>query len=156
MSVASDSSSKESRTAVPPTGPKGHWLTGCMREFRDRPLELYRRTWQEHGDLARIRAFPGVYVYFLVHPEAVEHVLVRNHLNYRKPDFFNDNVGELSGNGLITSEGDTWRPERKLVQPAFHRDRLAGLAEVMVGATENLVREWERGNRAGGSTSCPR
>ena len=116
-----------------------------MREFRDQPLALYRRTWQEHGDIARIRAFPGIYVYFLVHPDAVEHVLVRNHLNYRKPDFFNDNVGELSGNGLITSEGDTWRTQRKLVQPAFHRDRLAGLGEVMVEATESLVREWERG-----------
>ena len=65
-------------------------------------------------------------------------------------------MGELSGNGLVTSEGDTWRTQRKLVQPAFHRDRLAGLAEVMVAATESLVREWERGEPAGGSTSCPR
>jgi cytochrome P450 len=145
MSIAPDSLSRGSHDTVPLAGPRGHWLTGCMREFRSDPLGLYRRTWQNHGDIARIRAFPGIYVYFLVHPDAVEHVLVRNHLNYHKPDFFNDNVGELSGNGLITSEGDTWRTQRKLVQPAFHRERLARLGEVMVEATEGLLRDWERG-----------
>ena len=56
-------------------------------------------------------------MYFLVRPEHVEHVLVRNHLNYRKPDFFNDNVGLVAGQGLVTSEGATWRSQRKLAQP---------------------------------------
>jgi hypothetical protein len=68
-------------------------------------LGFYRRTWEQYGDHARIRAFPGIYVYLLAHPDAVEHVLVRNHRNYRKPDFFNGPVGELAGQGLVTAGG---------------------------------------------------
>src|SRR5262245_56420129 len=117
-----------------PDGPRGHWLLGCAKEMHADPLGFYERTWGRFGDYARIRAFPVIPVYLLADPEAVEHVLVRNHRNYRKPDFFNGPVGELAGRGLVTSEGDTWRTHRKLVQPAFHRERLAGLGALMAGA----------------------
>ena len=46
-----------------------------MRQFQRDPLELYTRSWREFGDTIRIRAFPGIYVHLLVHPDAVEHVL---------------------------------------------------------------------------------
>jgi cytochrome P450 len=133
----------EAGRAEPP-GPSGHWLWGCVRQFRGDQLAFLSQTWREHGDHARIRLFPGIYLDLLVHPDAVEHVLVRNHRNYRKPDFFNGPVGELTGDGLVTSEGETWRTQRKLVQPAFHRERLAGLGTLMVEAAETLVGRWER------------
>src|SRR4051794_32242502 len=126
-----------------PTGPRGHWLLGCLREFQRDPLGLYARAGREHGHHARIRAFPGVYVYLLTHPEAVEHVLQKNHRNYRKPDFFNRTVGLLAGNGVLTSEGDFWLGQRRLMQPAFHRRHLAGLAPLMVAAADSFVRERE-------------
>jgi cytochrome P450 len=117
---------------------------GCVGAMQADPLGFNQRTWRQYGDYARIRAFPGIYVYLLAHPEAVEHVLVRNHKNYRKPDFFNGPVGELAGQGLVTSEGETWRTHRKLVQPAFHRERMAGLGTLMAGAAEAMARDWER------------
>src|SRR5207244_1623753 len=88
-------------------------------------------------------AFPGVYVYLLTHPEAVEHVLQKNHKNYRKPDFFNRTVGLLTGKGVLTSEGDFWLRQRRLMQPAFHRQHLARLVPLIVAAADAFVRERE-------------
>src|SRR5215217_1740527 len=89
-------------------GPRGNWLLGCMRQFQRDPLGLYAQANRQYGHYVRIRAFPGIYVYLLTHPDAVEHVLVKNHKNYRKPDFFNQPVSLLAGNGVLTSEGDFW------------------------------------------------
>src|SRR5688572_29263663 len=91
-----------------PPGPRGSLLLGCMRQFQRDQLGLYTQANREFGHYVRIRAFPGVYVYLLTHPEAIEHVLQKNHKNYRKPDFFNRPVGLLTGNGILTSEGDFW------------------------------------------------
>ncbi|HYT91521.1 MAG TPA: cytochrome P450 [Gemmataceae bacterium] len=122
-------------------GPRGHWLLGCLRQFQRDPLTLYTQANRDYGHYVRIRAFPGIYVYLLTHPEAVEHVLQKNHKNYRKPDFFNKTVGLLAGNGILTSEGDFWLRQRRLMQPAFHRQHLAKLAPLMVAAAESFVRE---------------
>src|SRR3954463_11456059 len=137
--TASDPGSPTPR--LPPTGPRGNWLVGCMRHLRRDPLGLYTRANRDYGHYVRIRAFPGVYVHLLTHPEAVEHVLQKNHRNYRKPDFFNKPVSLLAGNGVLTSEGDFWLKQRRLMQPAFHRQSLAKLVPLMVGAAEAFVRE---------------
>jgi len=60
---------------LPPDGPRGSWLLGCMRQLQRDPLGLYTRANREYGHYVRIRAFPGVYVYLLTHPDAIEHVL---------------------------------------------------------------------------------
>jgi cytochrome P450 len=112
-----------------------------MRQLQRDPLGLYTRASREYGHYVRVRAFPGIYVHLLTHPEAVEHVLQKNHKNYRKPDFFNRPVGLLAGNGILTSEGDFWLRQRRLMQPAFHRHHLAKLAPLMVAAAESFVRE---------------
>src|SRR5262249_22238523 len=83
------------------------------------------------------------HVYLLTHPEVVEHVLVKNHKNYRKPDFFNRPFRLLTGDGLATSEGDFWRQQRRLMAPAFHRQHLAKLARPMTDAAEAFLREQE-------------
>jgi cytochrome P450 len=114
-----------------------------MRQLQSDPLGLYMRANREFGHYVRIRAFPGIYVYLLTHPEAVEHVLQKNHKNYRKPDFFNRPVGRLTGNGILTSEGDFWLRQRRLMQPAFHRQNLAKLVPLMVSAAEIFVAEQE-------------
>jgi cytochrome P450 len=112
-----------------------------MRQLQRDPLGLYTRANREYGHYVRIRAFPGIYVHLLTHPEAVEHVLQKNHKNYRKPDFFNRTFGLLTGNGVVTSEGDFWLRQRRMMQPAFHRQHLAKLAPLMALAAESFVRE---------------
>ena len=124
-------------------GPRGHWVWGCMpRIWRD-PLGFYSETRRDHGDYARLRAVPGVYFYLLTHPDAVEHVLQKNHKNYRKPLFFTRTMSLLVGQGLFTSDGDLWRRQRRLAQPAFHRQHLAKLIPLMTAAVDDFVRERE-------------
>ena len=109
-------------------------------------LGFYKRTWgKAYGDFVKVRVIAGMDLYILFRPEDIEHVLVRNHKNYRKPGFFNGPVGTLAGKGLVTSEGDLWKTQRKLMQPTFSRERIASLAATMTAAIEELANEWSCG-----------
>ena len=115
-----------------------------MRQLQRDPLDLYRHAWLRHGDYVRLRALPGVAVYLLAHPDAIEHVLHINQKNYRKPDFFYRSVGLLAGKGILTSEGDFWRKQRRLMQPVFLKNSVAKLSAHMVEANGQLIREWQQ------------
>lgn len=128
---------------TPPPGPRGHWLWGCMPRIQHDPLNFYYDAWREYGDAVRIRGVPGVYYHLLLHPDAVEHVLQKNHKNYRKPRFFLQTMNLLVGDGLFTSEGDLWVRQRRLTHPAFHRQHLACLVPAMAAAAEAFNQERE-------------
>ncbi|HEX5446300.1 MAG TPA: cytochrome P450, partial [Pirellulales bacterium] len=123
---------------------RGRWLTGCLRQLQFAPLTLYRESWRALGDYIRIRALPGIPIFLLAHPAAIEHVLHDNHKNYRKPDSFNHAVRLLAGAGILTSEGEFWRRQRRLVQPAFTRNSVAALSTHMVESIDRFLQEWER------------
>ena len=124
-------------------GPRGNFLFGCLRAFRRDQLNFLRDVWRTHGDYVRIPTVPGFDVYFLADPAAIEHVLVKNHKNYRKPAFLTGPVRLLLGNGLFNSEGDFWLRQRRLAQPAFLRGAIVRLAAPMTTAVEDLLRTWE-------------
>ncbi len=85
---------------------------------------------------------------FLVNkPEYIEHVLLTNHTNYRKSDFSRNLLGPLLGNGLLTSEGDLWRRQRRIAAPAFHARRVGEFVATMGGCTQALLERW-RGRSA--------
>jgi cytochrome P450 len=109
------------------------------------PLDLYTQAHHELGDYVQLRVVAGIHCYLLTHPDAVEHVLHKNHRNYRKPDRFYRTVGLLVGNGLFTNEGDGWHRQRQLAQPAFHRQYLSLLGPLMSEAADAFVREQENG-----------
>src|SRR5437879_4835532 len=78
------------------------------------------------GDVVRYRS--GSEPAFLVNdPDHIRHVLADNTANYSKATFINSMFKAAVADGLLTSEGALWKRERRLMQPAFHRDRLAGL-----------------------------
>jgi cytochrome P450 len=135
----------------PTAGPKpwpeypGPWFRGCMRELRATPLDFYTAVHRCCGPYARIRAIPGIWFYLVTHPDGVEHVLQKNHKNYRKPDVLIKPIRLLMGNGLFSSEGDFWLRQRRLMQPAFHRQQIAVLGRQMASAAAALVEEWDRG-----------
>ncbi|HEX5273120.1 MAG TPA: cytochrome P450, partial [Gemmataceae bacterium] len=116
----------------------------CMREVRADPLAFYGDVRRRHGPYVRIRAVPGVWFYLVTHPDGVEHVLQKNSKNYRKPDVLIKPVRLLMGNGLFSSEGAFWLRQRRLMQPAFHRQQLAALVPHVAAAVAALVEEWER------------
>src|SRR5579871_1772743 len=124
-------------------GPRGHFLFGCLRAFRRDHLNFLHDIWRTHGDYVRIPTLPGFDVYFLADPAAIEHVLVKNHKKYRKPEFLTGPVRLLVGNGLFTSEGDFWLRQRRLSQPAFLRGAIVRLAAPMTTAVDGLIRTWE-------------
>jgi cytochrome P450 len=122
----------------------GRRLSGVMRDVQMRPLELYWNAWREHGDYVSLRALPGVYFFLLAHPDAIEHVLQHNHKNYRKPDSFNHSIDLLTGNGVINSEGEVWRRQRRLMQPAFLKNAVNRLAQYMSESVARLIDQWNQ------------
>lgn len=137
---------------TPPTL-RGHWLSGNVREVQQGPLALYARAREQFGDVVRLRAIPSVYWYLVTHPNDVEHVLQTNQRNYRKPEVFSKAVGLIAGRGLLTSEGDFWRHQRQLAQPAFHRERLAALATLITDAAESTAEGWTQHAQSGASVN---
>ena len=127
-----------------PPGPRGHAILGNLREFAADTLGFATRLAREHGDVARFRLVNRE-AWLLSAPQAVERVLVSNPRNYAKHAFFWRKVEAIFGRGLLTNEGDDWRRQRRLVQPAFHHDRIADYARIMVDATLERMAGWSDG-----------
>src|SRR5438874_4267499 len=130
-------------TAIPP-GPPGTLLGGNLREFRQDMLGFYLRIAREYGDLISFRLGPRR-LYLVNHPDLIEEVLVHRSRQFRKHYAFRMNR-LLLGNGLLTSESDFWLRQRRLAQPAFHRDRIHSYAGLMIEHTERLLRDWQPGS----------
>jgi len=126
-----------------PPGPRPHFLIGNMPLASRDPLAVFTRWAGEFGDVFYYRA-GWIQVYFLNHPDLIEFVLVRNHQNFRK-DRVIRNSRWFFGDGLLTSEGEHWKRQRRLSQPAFHRDRIALYASVMTSYTQRMLSLWHDG-----------
>jgi cytochrome P450 len=126
-----------------PPGPKPHFLIGNMPLASEDPLGKFLGWAREFGDIFYYRA-AWLHVYFLNDPELIEWVLVRN---YQK--FLKDHVVQKSrwffGQGLLTNEGESWLRQRRLSQPAFHRERVASYARIMTGYAEQMLESWQDG-----------
>jgi cytochrome P450 len=109
-----------------------------LQAFGD-PLEMLFAG-ARRGDYARYRFGPMTYI-LVNDPEGVQHVLVKNAANYVKSTTY-DGVRHVVGAGLLTSEGETWRRNRKLVQPAFHGTRHLAFAEAFARGTDAAVDRW--------------
>ena len=120
-------------------GLKGLPLVGNLPQFQRQPLATPIKAARECGDVARIDLASQRY-YLLSNPEHVRHVLQDNNKNYIKGY---GKVRVLLGDGLVLSEGSFWRRQRRLMQPAFHRRRLARFAEVMTEETAKMLDGWE-------------
>ncbi len=128
-----------------PPGPKGHWLTGNLREFRQDRLGFLTGCARTYGDVVAIRLGPAR-IWVLNHPDLVEEVLVHKNRQFIK-HFALRSARPSLGEGLLTSEGEFWRRQRRLAQPAFHRDRIASYGQVMVDYAERSIRSWADGQR---------
>jgi cytochrome P450 len=126
-----------------PPGPKPHFLIGNMPLASPNPLAVFSRWAGEYGDIFYYRA-GWIHVYFLNHPDLIEFVLVRNHQNFLK-DRVIRNSRWFFGDGLLTSEGEQWKRQRRLTQPAFHRDRVVLYASVMTTYAEQMLSLWQDG-----------
>jgi len=126
-----------------PPGPKPHFLIGNMPLASRDPLAIFEKWAREFGDIFYYRAL-FIHVYFLNHPDLIESVLVRNYQNFLK-----DHVIRKSrwffGDGLLTNEGESWLRQRRLAQPAFHRERIASYGKIMTDYAEETLSNWRDG-----------
>src|SRR5215468_4300564 len=132
-------------TARPANGPCFRTVLGFLAAFRREPLGFLTRSWHTYGDAIEIRfRFPSHWrSYVFVDPDAVRHVLQENHRNYSKGVVF-QKLKRLAGEGLVFSDGDLWRRQRQLIQPTFHRERIAAMTDMMVDTTAEAFDRWAR------------
>ena len=128
------------RTPLPP-GPRGHWLVGSLPEFGRDILGFLTRCAGEYGDIVQFRLGRRP-AYLLNHPDLIEQVLVDKQGTFIKHSFFWRHARRLFGQGLLTSEGEHWRRQHRLIAPAFQPERLERYAPVIVERTEAMLRGW--------------
>jgi len=116
---------------------------GVLPHFRKDPPGYLLSVAREYGDLAYMRLGPQ-HAYVVSHPDAIRDILVTNQSNFTKSRIL-ERAKVLLGEGLLTSEGDLHTRQRRLVQPAFHRDRLIGYAADMVACAEQASGQYQPG-----------
>ncbi|HYP14357.1 MAG TPA: cytochrome P450, partial [Bryobacteraceae bacterium] len=126
-----------------PPGPIGLPLLGTLPEFRKQPAEFLLRVSRDFGDIAFFRLGPQQ-MYFLNRPDLIQEVLVTAQGNFIKSRML-QRAKILLGEGLLTSEGQQHLRQRRLVQPAFHRERLASYAKDMVACARVAQDKWMPG-----------
>ncbi len=122
---------------------KGERILGSLRAFVDDRLGFLERV-ARSGDVVGFRVGWRRF-YLVLQPEGVKRILVDNVSNYRKETRGQQLLRAVIGDGLITSEDDAWRRQRRLSQPAFHKERIAAFAPLMARAARETVARWHSG-----------
>lgn len=122
-------------------GPRGHFLLGNLREFRHDVLGLVMESAATHGDIVRCRLGPQV-VHLLNHPDHAGLVLQKRAANYDKNTRSSASIRAVTGESLLTCNGDAWKRQRRMDQPAFHHRQIAGFSDQMTTAAGAAIRSW--------------
>ena len=131
----------------PPIPPKAHWLLGNVKVFNKDRLGFLLKYQEEIGDVFQIKLPQGL-LYVFGKPEYVKHVLQENNKNYKKGLAYHS-LRPLLGNGLLTSEGDFWRKQRRLAQPSFHKARIEEFAKTMIACVNEMLEKWDKNYKDG-------
>src|SRR5258706_13611551 len=126
-----------------PPAPKGRPLLGVLPEFRKNAPEFLLGVAHQFGDLAYL-PLGRQRVYLVNQPDWIKDILVTHQANFRKSRML-QRARVLLGEGLLTSEGEFHKRQRRLAQPAFHRDRLAGYGAAMIECASRCRDEWKPG-----------
>lgn len=128
------------KTALPPGPPMS--TLGALRALRRDPIGLFAHA-ASFGDVSHVR-LPRVSLYVLNHPDLVRDVLVEHHRSFRKGPTM-DAARRMLGESLLTSEGKHHQGQRRLIQPIFHHERIAGYGAAMVELANRAAARWSDG-----------
>ncbi|ELZ89728.1 cytochrome P450 [Haloferax sulfurifontis] len=128
-----------------PPGPKGLPLFGASRQYARDPFTFLTAVADAYGDVVHFDLGP-LDTYMLTNPADVETVLVSEASKFRKPQFQDRAIGDLLGDGLLMSEGATWKKQRRLAQPAFDVRRISTMAGMMTDRTASMLSSWGDGD----------
>ena len=133
----------EARKNSSPPGPGGSTFAFLFGDRRRDPLAFFTKLARDYGDVSQLKLF-DFRTLFINHPDDIEDMLVNKARKFEKGRVLKANM-RLFGEGLLTSEGDFWLRQRRLVQPAFHRGRVAAYGTTMVEYAERAMRGWKHG-----------
>ena len=132
-------------TQTVPTAPRTHFLLGNLPEFQRDTLAFIDQI-KPYGDLVRFHFGPYP-VYYTQHPDLIHQILVTDSAKFQKAQTTRRVLYPVVGEGLFTSNGEFWKRQRKLAQPAFHSKRIGAYADVMVQLTEQMLATWADGQQ---------
>ncbi|KRV49941.1 hypothetical protein AQ490_17920 [Wenjunlia vitaminophila] len=129
-------------------GPGPHQIPGLLRLAVTDPLRSLYQTVSRYGDVVEAPIAPGRSFHLFTRPEHVEHILVARQSRYGKAFTYRP-LQEWIGLGLITSDGELWERQRRLIQPLFSYRRVAALEPLMVTAVRRMLDDWDRTPESG-------
>jgi cytochrome P450 len=130
------------KTTRPP-GPRGWPLVGIAFEMRKRGLEVLAQAARDYGDIVHIPLAFGQSRILINHPDLIEQILVLQHHKFHKTAMARVATEKILGNGLVNSEGDFWRRQRRLAQPAFQKSRINQYSATMVEHALAHAAKWQ-------------
>ncbi len=130
------------KTAHPP-GPRNRYPGQILLAMMNDTLNFFQQTARDYGDIASFKP-AGFRIYLLNHPDLIQQVLSVQSQNFIKDQGLRM-TKRLLGEGLLTSEGDLHKRQRRLVQPAFHRQRVASYGATMVEKSVEAAQKWRDG-----------
>jgi cytochrome P450 len=123
-----------------PPGPKGLPIIGNLRAVKTDLVGFLEASMHEYGEIFHVPVGPH-HFYQVANPDYARHVLVTNAANYTKGRLFAKAAAVLGG-GLVISEGEVWRSQRRLMQPQFHRDAVRQLGTSMIETIGDVIGRW--------------
>jgi hypothetical protein len=143
--------------AVAPPRPPANPVLGSALEQRRSQIRAYERAMHEHGDVVRLVVGPPglrFELYCVFHPDGVKAVLAGSRAGYSKPTSSMPRSRKAFGSGLLTSEGELWHRQRRLIQPLFTRRQIAKYRQLMAEEAAAVAERWDHASRNGAAVDA--
>src|SRR5919106_5313428 len=140
-SSLSSSSNPDKRHHHYPPGPSSLLPSKLLRQFINNPIEMLMKIAYTYGDISHFK-FGRQYVYLVNNPQYIENILIRDHQNFIKSRGLQVSK-RILGEGLVTSEGEYHDKQRRIIQPAFHPNRVKNYGHMMVDYAERISERWQ-------------
>ncbi|WP_298950785.1 cytochrome P450 [uncultured Nonlabens sp.] len=106
------------------------FLSKSLEIYKD-PLPFHRENFHKYGNTFKLSPKPGLMIHFTCDEKLTQHILQKNQKNFHKSSLQTDDLGKYIGHGLLTENGEKWKANRKLIQPAFYKKSIALLMQTM-------------------------
>lgn len=129
-----------------PPGPPTDFVGGHLLSMRRDSLGFFTSNMHQYGGLVHLK-FRKYDAYQVNDPDLVQQVVTTQHRIWHKSVVYKNTLGDYLGDGLLISDGDFWKRQRRLMQPAFHTKRISAYAETMVENTRHMLDTWQTGEQ---------
>src|SRR5919201_2987385 len=124
-----------------PSGPSSELPSKLLRQYINNPIAMLMKIAYTYGDISHFK-FGRQHVYLVNDPEYIENILIRDHKNFIKSRGLQASK-RILGEGLLTSEGEYHDKQRRIIQPAFHPNRIKNHGHIMVDYAEHISERWQ-------------